>query len=499
MPKTQWGEYVQRSLIEALMAVFLFWIIYEFHNIGIVSSIASDPAFSTISKLSSDIEASDTNDTQILVYTVDKQYFEDKGLLDEQNHTNYGESFPRSKLAEFVAVFDKLPETRQPLSLYIDYNMVDGTASYDHNDTVDHISQDDMLFLEQLSKIRHYRILIPKNRSSTIVESYAKIGNDDISQRLSDKIINGEIIFVSASFLMSNNTVCTRYDPMATDENHTKYYHEALINWQLHKHGEVNETEISQKYNPKNYLDQAKVEKHGLAVVNSNIIYKNTSEPDNYNNRKSKWAGLVFKSAWSLVNDTQDSYADTIVMIGVGFEKRTKATTSIGTEENSITRHANALKTVLFLDGHLELVNLYLGFLIVFILFFLFTILARYLLPKISNSVKKAVEFFIVTAIALFGIFSVYVLMGNGWATWLIGIVVVLGVVLYYRMVKSPSWFDFLIESASLSTIMILVSYLFLFIYHEWFNWFIPILVYYSYDFFSFLRQAKLNDQENSK
>jgi len=75
------------------------------------------------------------------------------------------------------------------------------------------------------------------------------------------------------------------------------------------------------------------------------------------------------------------------------------------------------------------------------------------------------------------------VLLVYSWVFSLIAII--LGLVIIYilnRLYPDYLWFDFTIELIVLTLIMFFVSYYLLVKYHIWFNWFIPIVIFYLDD-----------------
>ena len=46
--KNVWLKYIQKSFVEALAAMLIFWVIYMGHSIEIIRSLAGDTAFTTL-------------------------------------------------------------------------------------------------------------------------------------------------------------------------------------------------------------------------------------------------------------------------------------------------------------------------------------------------------------------------------------------------------------------------------------------------------------------
>ena len=502
--KISWFKYIKQSAIEALFAVLLFFLLYTMYNIEKVRSLAGDSSFSLLDSIVfsniDTIDGNQTTGTPIRVYNIDEKYFREKGLIDEYNDTNYGNLFPRSKLAEFVKHMDNLPENKQPRSFFINYSFVDGSASYDIDDTIQHISYDDKIFLKQLAQERKYIILLPKNQKKQFVQIYAKKAKIHIAKIIANKIKEGKIIFVGTDFLKSDHKIY-RYNPMISYDKNETIYNIALVQWQLAHNKEINKTEIENEFNTTIFLNKDMVTHKGRAVLKSNILYKNlkhqTLDSDKYIH--SYWDNLQYASAIEMLKDSTAYTNETMVMLGEDFRDRDKYDTSTDANTPSIRIHANATKTVLFLDGRLKRINPFIGFLIVFIVFFSITLLSRVILPKIPEKVKIYVEFFILLLIVAFVSGGVYVVYGI-WIMLLLLILfgLILGAVYYYGW--APKLFDFFFELVLLTGFMLFMSSYILTEWKLWFNWFIPVIVYYMGDSVSAWReyQGILKTKEKS-
>jgi len=450
--KALWIKYAKQSLIESSIALLLFWILYAGHKVELVRSIAGDTAFSQMnSLLFASLKTTDRWDTPVVLYKVDKGYFQDAKLLDEYNNTTYGNLFPRSKIAGFIEKLDNQSPSREPLAFFIDFDMSDGSASYDNNSTANHISADDMVLLKRLAMERSYAILIPKNTPNNFIESYATNYHNAISTGLKRNISKNKIIFVGVD-LLGSDTIIYRYNPMTKYNNSDQvYYNIALVGWQLRKYnGELNTTELDEIYNPDIFLDKVQVQKGGAALFRSNILYKDVVLEDEGRLKElhSNWNNLKYISALKLLKESElDISNNTIVMIGIDYQKRDIHNSTLGKMQSGAMIHAQSLKTVLFLDGKLEHFNLFLGFIIIFIVFFTVTILVRYYL----NSY--------------------------------------------------PEWVKFIIELITLTLILFGISMTILLLYHQWFNWFMPIVIFYIYDTVIIAREyfAKKQTQGETK
>lgn len=480
--KTPWITYLKQSAIEALAAMLLFWVIYAGHQIEIVRSLAGDTAFVTLNSFFSGQSLDDENHTKIQVYMIDHTYFENENMLDEYNNTNYGDSFPRSKLAAFIRTVDTLETENQPISLFVDYMMTDGTASFDMKESILHISKDDMVFLNQLAVDRNYSVLLPKTEMKNFVEQYVEESNSTVAQKIKAQIEHGTIVFVGVDTLKSDGHDY-RYNPMNIYVNKDKiYYNVALVNWQLSKNQEINESQIAALYDPKVFTDATKVLKEGEAIFRSNIINMDTVGSTNTlypNDKTSKWENLSFSSAKRL--DENVSLHNSLVMIGVNFANRDKHKNNLDEIVSGVQSLADATKTVLFLDGKLEHINLWLGFIIVFVIFFMVTMFSRFILPNIPRKGKVVAEFIVMLGLLSIADVIVYSKFGIGLFVFftILGIV---GMFSYYYYLNAPIWFNVAFELLLLVGIMLYVSSYILLEYKLWFNWFIPVLIFYLDD-----------------
>jgi len=196
------------------------------------------------------------------------------------------------------------------------------------------------------------------------------------------------------------------------------------------------------------FTNKIRIQKGGEALFKSNILYKDNQLIDagKLKEFKSNWSNLSYISALGFLKDRELNIdRDTIVIVGMDFQNRDKHKTTLNTIESGMKIHAQALKTVLFLDGKLEYFNLFVGFIIIFIVFFSVSLLVRYYL--------------------------------NAY----------------------PEWLKFIIELSVLTTILFAISASILLFYHKWFNWFIPIVIFYVYDVIIFAREYFAQKDNNSQ
>lgn len=446
-----WLTYAKQSFIESLIAMLLFYAIYLGKSTELVRGFAGDTAFSYLNSLVfSGIESNDSLDTPVVVYKVDKTYLKDTGLWDEHNESTYGSQLPRSIIATFIDRLDTLPKEKQPLAFFIDYDMESGSSSFDMKEKRLWISDDDKIFLDTLAKERSYPILLPKTSHRNFVEEYAKQADGDAtSKMIAQKIDKEKIIFVDVEFLVSDHTAY-RYNPMKQYETDDKiYYSVSLVLWQLSKKkdSELRLKEIDELYAPEEFTDQNKVKKQGAALFLSNILYKqgtiiNADDGEEIFN----WTNLRALSAYHLMRVKDPGLTpETIVILGHDDKKQDLHNTTLGKKVSGALVHAQAIETVLFLDGKLEYLSLFISFIIIFITFFTVTLLVRYYMQNMNELIK------------------------------------------------------FFTELILLVTILLAISSYVLVEYKQWFNWFIPIIIFYVDDMVMLMRQHWKQNKDATK
>lgn len=410
------AKYAKRSALEALAATLLFSLIYYAGSkIEFIRANAVDPAFNYINLLYfSSTASSDKNHTPISVFEIDREYLKTEGLLDQYNATNYGYLFPREKIAEFIEKIDRLPHDKQPLVLFIDYDMSYGALPGGKLSKCDHT------LLNALAEPRKYKILIPKTDRSNIIEAYEKNATTDIEKIIKEKIVQKMILFVDVNFLSSNDKVM-RYNPMKKyPDSNTTYYNVALAIWQLIKNGDINTSEIEMHYDHKTFLKDKNVNE-GAAIVKSNILVKDKIEiNDALSEYNSTWKGLQYFSASHDFNSSGFTNK-TIVMLGGVYQGQDAKKLGTGDEIPGVELHAQAVKTVLFLDGALKKISPFDGFLIIFSTYFFTTLIIHYLFAFISFGARFFIGLFILS-FTFFTISSYLVVVYNTWFNWFIPI-----------------------------------------------------------------------------
>jgi hypothetical protein len=429
LPKKQ----VIKITIEALVASIIYLLIAQLDNIELVRSQLSDFTFKYTLKASNYFRTPSPYPTKIRIYKIDQGYLESKSLLDSHGDTVYGKTFPRSFLAEFITKIDQAPQP--PLALFLDYFMEVGSASYDTNSSPTFISKDDKVFLRVLASPRKYSILLPKTSFSNFVESYANTEHKDLEDekiafKIREQIASGQIVFVGIDFLEDDGVVY-RYNPMMRyGEDQHLYYHAALVLWQMRKHLKdssvtINESEILNLFPVKDFTDAEKVHQHGLAVVRSNILYKPWKKENLHkktNKERSDWNQTCAYSAYRFFHDQSLTFDNrTVIMVGVGFKGRDWHNTTLDEQQYGVLIHADALKTVLFLDGDLRLFDIWKAVLLVFVVYFVVAVLSQFLFGHTFLAKWNILQFYFEILLLFFILFglSIWILLQyKQWFHW---------------------------------------------------------------------------------
>lgn len=377
------ARYTKHSALEALAAVLLFSVVYFLGSkYDLVRSNAVDTAFNYMELLHlSSVESNDANHTPISVFEFDREYLSEKGLLDRYNEVNYGYLFPREKLADFIEKIDRLSPQKQPLALFVDYDMKYGALPGGK------LSGGDHTFLSVLAKERGYRILLPKTGRANFVEAYALNAATDTGKAIKAKIDQKKIIFVNVDFLSSGGKVM-RYSPMRRfpDSNRT-YYNVGLVIWQLTKNSDINISEIHEKYDPDIFLKNKKVTE-GAAIIRCNILIKEEIEINKEMNEYDSYWGDLHRYSASYHFGESGFFNRTIVMLGGLYRGQDAKKLGTGDTIPGIELHAQVAKTVLFADGPLQRIFLLYGFLIIFGTYFLTSVILHFILSKYPTSIR---------------------------------------------------------------------------------------------------------------
>ena len=453
----------------------MFYIfVYLFFNQNYIRENSTDFAWDLINEYWISGHKENT-DTDVVVYSVDDAYLNAKHLLNKyQDKDRYGYLFPRRYIAEFI---DKLNSRAQkegdPIALFVDFDMQFTSLPLNRE-----LSNDDIRLLKSLIAPRNYPIILVKNSTVNFIEQIEDKAHDDeehfLAHQIAEQIKNHKIILASAELMASKDGIYRMYRPYRTfaDKPERIYYSFEVIAWQLAKNHRqtfmqtvpnfmpnsfIDEKEIFANFDPKIYLDDAKLAE-GYSLVESRILFKdaysvvNIDKDHNTSDRSiySDWENLLTQSAHMIDSDkVHIPIVGRIILFGFDSFKGNDNFETFATYQydNNITTsrlsgvqtHANALMTLLSLDGKLRRIPLLDGALIVFVFFFIIDLTFTIFLQRLQ-----------------------------------IG-----GMV-------------FLLNIAFSSIVFFLISGVLLLKWHLWFNWSVPVLLYTLSDFYVILKEHVL-------
>ena len=418
---------IKKAFLESILVSLLFILIYQFYNLEFIRENIEDIAFDVVNKFAIEKEETKIDKPNILIFGVDDNYMRANKLYDEYNNSTYGYFFPRDKIANFIEKVDEFikeaePQNR-PKALFIDYDLSFTSMPYGKE-----LSNEDKQLLDVLKKPRDYIIFLPKISTYNFVQ-YSK---DKTIQALIKK---RKIIFISVDLKQSNDGVTRRYSAYESyiepNDKNVTYISINVALYRLLKNGKL-------------ILDINKSLKKEDIVANRILIksYKDAIIDNNCSTYKSYWSNLVKYSAnCNIFSIPEEDFANSIIMFGGTHSHNDDKFETLDVLSSDtftgIEMHANAINTMLYLDGQLKKIPLWLGVLIVFVIFFTLSIFVSYIfdITKINNN---SLEFIVVLVINLI--------------------------------------------------ILIAISILLLKHYHIWFNWFVPLILFEATEGIDFIK-----------
>jgi hypothetical protein len=394
-------QYVKSALWKALLATILFMISYQFYNIEFIRDKIEDFAFDTVNKFALFKKDQIVSSPHIFLFAIDDLYMKKHKLFDEDNETNYGYSFPRDQIANFILNLDELTseleEDTYPSALFIDYDFSFTTMPYGKR-----LSQEDQKLVDILKQPHLYTILLPKTSKYNFIEHSS---DPDIQA----KIRNGSIKFVSVSLLMSNDTVRRYLSTQKFDSNGSAYISADIALWQKIRHQENN---IFKKDD----------------IIANRIIFKAYKPPVNEEScimQQSHWETLHRYSAnCSLFDIPYEDFNQSIILLGGTYTHNDDTFTILNTFGSKtftgIDIHANTLMTLLYLNGPLKRLSLLWSTLIIFISFFLIDLIITMILDRfhIENEKLSIILLMLPSAVILFAISSYLLQQKHLWFNW---------------------------------------------------------------------------------
>lgn len=439
LDKIKFKLHFQESIYKSIIATIFFIIVYQFSHIEIIRSNIEDISFDLLNKFAVENKKQDTNSPNVLLFKFDDFYLKDKKLVDKRENTNYGYLFPRDNLANFVENLDlfvkELESKNRPQALFIDYDFSYTSLPYNKE-----LSKEDILLINTLKKDRDYKIYLPKTNDFNFIEQ-------STDGKIQELIQKEKINFVSVSLIESSDDIARRYLPYREFYNKDEkqsYIQSMLALWKNSKDNDKNDIKIHNEFTNKSDIE-------------NRIIFKNYEEKideDDYEIYLSNWQKLfVYSANYPLDEIIEDNFYNSIILLG-GTHSSNDDTFSINSLKDTdslsgIEVQSNALMTLFYLDGKLVKYNFYKSLIIVFILFILVNLIIEIIFDILGLTNRRDLEFIV--------------------------LLVVISAVMYY------------------------ISYYILTEYKQWFNWFIPVVLFEAIEIIEMIKKYSVESYEKVK
>jgi len=399
--------------------VVLYLFLFVFSNIEIVRDQAEDLAFDFVNYTYLDTKEEYIEDIpNIQLFKVDEMYLKINNLMDKDGETTFGYSTPRDKLAQMIDTLDKIEKDKQPKILFLDYDFSFTSTPYGK---INNLSKEDQILIDTLKQKREYTIILPKSSQYNFIEH----SKDTKIQEL----INAEkIIFASVRFSKNKDKYYRRYYSSET-YNCKIYPNVSLVLFALMHNQSLEEMKK---------IEQNKSDKDKKDIVRNRIIIKqykvkDTSTPIKINDNiyqnsidTSYWGNMLkSKSALYLEDkNTRSGLKDSIVFIGATYQNSGDFFNINGSlamaKLSGIEMHINTLMSILYYDKYIEPINIILGLILIFSLFFIVEIILEVIFEKF-NITSKELEFvilLIVMSIIMYSL-SIYLIQYDQiWFNW---------------------------------------------------------------------------------
>ena len=402
---------LKSALWKSAVATILFGLFYLFYNTEIVRSHVEDVAFDTVNKFSIYNKELATDTPHVLVFAFDDLYMKKNQLFDEDNISNYGYLFPRNYISDFIVNLDSELAHEDfdgvaPKALFIDYDM-----SFSSMSSGKELSKEDTELLEVLAKERSYVILIAKTQKANFVEFSS---NPAIKKAIRQK----RIVFVSVPLLRSKDDVVRRYRSKESFgyAHPTKPYTSVnVLLWQI----------LTDKPSVNPFKEKD--------IIGNRIFlkaYTQSESSDECVAYTSGWQQLKKYSALCPIYeiDSQEFDGGIIMLGGTHSQNNDKFSVLSVLGQKTYTGvdiHANAIMTMLHLDGSLERLSIGWSLMIVFMSFFVLDSLLT-LLFGVFNFKHEKVSFVLLLLFStlLFISLSIYFLnVYQLWFNWFVPLI----------------------------------------------------------------------------
>jgi CHASE2 domain-containing sensor protein len=430
---------VKNAFLKAFGVTLFFLLVQLLYNLEFVRGKIEDIGFDIVNKIVIQKNQQKTQSPKILLFGFDNLYMQENDLFDEDNQTNYGYLFPRDKIADFIERVDilcsEIDEINIPKALFIDYDLAFTSMPYGKK-----LSQEDKKLLEVLKQKRPYIILIPKTETENFIEK----SEDTEIQRL---IKDGKIIFVSVSFLKSNDDVTRRYLAYQkykdTQKVEKDYVNVDVALWLLASNNKLSKDDVKQKFQQSDIISNR-------FYIKS---YKNEYNEDGCSAAQSYWDNYTKYSVNCLLFDiAEEDFSNAIIMLGGTYRENsdTFKVLDIGSSRSvqGVELHANVLMSIFQFNGQLKALNIWISTSLVFFIFFVIDLI-----------VESILKFYAVTESKLY----------------------------------------FLITLLSTVLIMACISVYLLLEKNIWFNWFVPVVIYEIFDIIYFINTKIKNFKQQGK
>lgn len=396
-------KYYKESIFKALLGTTLFVILYLLSNIELVRDKFEDVAFDITNSFYFSNSKKELDIPKIKIFSVNEQYLRSENLFNDKNETNYGYLFPRDKIANFIKKIDSHTKNIgfNPKVLFIDYDMTYTSTVYNNK-----LSKEDKYLIKVLKEPRSYKIIIPKTKHINFIEQC----KDKDIQNL---ILKGKIIFASTGLLKSSDDVNRRYYP------YKRFNDKIYLNSSIILYNMINNTNINKN---KNDFTQQDIVKNRILFKSYMEINKNT----NYSEYQSYWNNITKYSAnYPLNKIVNEHLGNSIIFFGGSYKNydNFKNNSLLGnTSLYGIDIHANSLMSLLWLNGSLEKVNIFISILLVFIILFIvdLTIEIVFELCKWQQYRKWEFTVSLIVSAIIMGWLSIYILETYKlWFNWI--------------------------------------------------------------------------------
>lgn len=432
--------YFFESLYKSIIATIFFIVVYQFSNIEIIRSNIEDISFDLLNKFAIEDKQQDTFSTNVLLFKFDDFYLREKKLVDDRGNTNYGYLFPRDNIANFIKnlddFVDKLNMSDRPLSLFIDYDFTYTSLPYNKQ-----LSKDDLLLINILKKDRNYKIYLPKTNDINFIEQ----SND---KKIQELIKAKKINFVSVSLVESTDDIARRYLPYREFYNGEKkqsYIQAMIALWKESKNN--NQLDDKQIYNE--FTNKSDIE--------NRIIFKNYEEKvdeGDYETYLSNWQKLfVYSANYPFDEIIEENFYNSIILLGGTHSNNDDIFNIQGVKGvdslSGIEIQANTLMTLFYLDGKLEKFDFVKSVILIFLLFFIVNFIIEILFDILRFQDRRNLEFIVLLVV--------------------------------------------------ISGTMFFISYYILTEYKQWFNWFIPVVLFEAIEVIEMIKKYTIESFEKIK